>query len=304
MKFIFTFIIFSLLLLLPDSIVQAKEVQGISITPPFQELVILEKDNQVPFSIEFRNQTDTNKTLRFSVIDFGSLDESGGVAFLGNAGEAIEKKYGLASWIILEKDNMELDPGGKQILKVTVENRESLSPGGHYGAIMVYVGKEEEASLVSFTQVISSLVFVKKTGGEKYGMNLAEKSYIKNKLFFPRQVNLRFQNTGNVHLVPRGVVTVTDWIGRTIGKGIINQETGRILPESFRIYPVVLEMIGSPILPGMYNVDIDYRYSEKKNFDRATFSFFYPGFLGFGIVVLLIILFVVIILRLLRIRRK
>src|SRR6266702_3940346 len=83
---------------------------GFSMSPFFQE-VNLEKDQtQSNFVLEIANNTQALATLKLSVVDFGALDESGGVAFLGSADD-LNNKYSLASWVSLEKDSVAINPG-------------------------------------------------------------------------------------------------------------------------------------------------------------------------------------------------
>ena len=91
-------------------------------------------------------------------MDFGSLDASGGVAFLG-ASDNLAHKYALASWMRPEKDAVFLDAGETETLKIVIENRESLSPGGHYGAVLFQVSHDEnivESNVVAVNQLISA----------------------------------------------------------------------------------------------------------------------------------------------------
>jgi hypothetical protein len=115
---------------------------GIVVEPAFQEVTFTNEASVIPFRVTLRNDSAVPVTLRPSVVDFGSLDESGGVAFLGNA-EELSRKYALASWMRPEKDVLSLGPGESEELEVTIENRESLSPGGHYGALLFQLSNEE-----------------------------------------------------------------------------------------------------------------------------------------------------------------
>jgi hypothetical protein len=140
---------------------------GLTVTPVFQEVTLATDETEARFSITLTNQTDGPLVLRPSVVDFGSLDESGGVAFLG-ASDNLVRKYSLASWMRPEKDIVSLAAGESEELRVVIENRESLSPGGHYGAVLFSIGNEEsdtKENVVAVNQLLSVLVFAKKRGG-------------------------------------------------------------------------------------------------------------------------------------------
>ena len=274
-RFLLSFVFFlSLFSALPEK----ARADAVSVSPMFQEVMIEAGQEEPAVEVAVTNDTETLQVFRLSVVDFGTLDESGGVAFLGASGD-LERKYGLASWLTLEKDALAVSPGETQGLKVTIENRESLSPGGHYAAVLFRIenpeGKAENGvAQVGVSQSLASLVFVKKTGGEITNLDLKGTEWRKNIFGFPVEAKLRFQNTGNVHVVPRGTVEVKDMLERTVAKGSINAESGIILPETFRQYVVTLQEIAQPLVPGPYTAFIHYRYDGKEEMSVQTERFF------------------------------
>lgn len=285
-------LLFSVLLFIgvvfPEWFIFADSGQGgLTLNPMFQEISLEQRDSQKDFSVSLTNNTDALMTLRLSLLDFGSLDESGGVAFLG-ASNDLEKKYALASWMRPEKDTVTLAPGESQKIKVMIENRDSLSPGGHYGALVFRAGDDAfdgtKTNEVAINQLFSVLVFAKKAGGEIYQLDLKEEDYTKNIFSLPETVRLRFENSGNVHLVPRGTVTIIDPLGRLVSRGVINEESGLILPETFRSYPTRLRSLVWSFFPGRYSIIIAYRYDGKDDFSfqNITFDFLpVPAIMGF-----------------------
>ncbi len=284
----------------PRGMVYAENVQsGITLSPAFQEITLETKDTKTDFFVSVTNTTDEAVTLRIAVFDFGSLDESGGVAFLGATND-LEKKYALASWIRPEKDVFMLEPNETKKILITIENREGLSPGGHYGALTFKTEKsgqgntEENAGgeTVSVNQLFSTLVFVKKVGGEISDLRLNRQDYEHTLIRFQNMLRLRFQNNGNVHLVPRGIATVTDPFGRIVAKGIINEESSIILPETFRIYPVRLKTLLFSFVPGRYTMDMSFRYDGKDDFSSTSFQFYFIPLPAIGTGILLVVLVV------------
>jgi hypothetical protein len=260
-----------------------RETSGFTLSPPFKEITLEKDAPESSYFIEITNNNSFHQTLYLSVVDFGSLDESGGVAFLGSRPEMIEKKYSLASWVSLDKDVLEIEGKQSQKIKTTILNKESLSPGGHYAAVVASLNSQKqkgEEETVSLKAAFASLIFVKKTGGEKYQLDLSRKEILSRSFGFPTEIALRFQNSGNVHLVPRGTVTITDPRSAVVSKGVINPESAIILPESFRIYRTSLDKLDLPLLPGFYTVNIQYRYAGEDDFTRVPFPFFFPGIAG------------------------
>ena len=255
--------------------------KGIAVSPMFQEVVLHQNDEGRTFSITASNTTDAFVTLRLSVVDFGSLDESGGVAFLG-AQENLEKHYRIASWIRLDRDALVLGSGESQEVSVTLENRETLSPGGHYGAIIFQVERNSSDMMpydgkptIAISQSFASLIFAKKMGGEVYGLELKSMDVQKNTFRLPESIALRFRNTGNVHAVPRGTVAITDPLGHTVRKGIINEESSIVLPETYRSYIVRPAALMIASVPGYYTITAQYRYDGKTDATTQSIRFLY-----------------------------
>lgn len=258
---------------------------GFAVTPMIQEITLDEGERSKTSLVTVNNETEELATFELSVIDFGSLDESGGVAFLGATGD-LEQKYALASWMQPEANEVTLGPGETRAIKVQIENRDNLSPGGHYGALIFRNVSTTRSDVpnVAVNQVFSSLILVKKTGGAKYGLELASLSHPSPKPFFERLVTPRFRNSGNVHVVPRGEVRVTDPLGRLVYRGILNEGSTIILPETFREYPFRLFPVERAILPGYYSFDFSYRYDGRDEKESWSKRFFYfPPFSGISI---------------------
>jgi len=274
--------------LMPRISVRAQENQsGFLISPFSQEVTIARDQTSIPFSIDVKNTTGSPAVFRISVLDFGTLDESGGVAFLGSSDNL---KYSLASWVTLSNDTLVLAPGETEKVTGTIDNKESLSPGGHYGAVFFKIEDSEsmqsgEQSPVAFDPSFASLLFVRKNGGEVYGLDLNRTDFTPGLFSLPDTIRERFQNTGNVHVFPRGTAEVTDPFGRLVSKSIINTESGIILPESFRLFPGTFFSVAPVFVPGRYTLSVNYRYDGKIDVvsRRSTFILVPPPFIGASI---------------------
>ncbi len=268
---------------------------GITLSPFEQQLSIAPDDLTRSFNLSLTNNTTTLQELSLTARDFGSLNDTGGVLLEGS--NAYSQKYGLASWLALGTDTVVLQPGEKKSVPVTIENRSTLQPGGHYGAVVASVTSldDQSSNRVVINQQLLSLLLVTKVGGEKYNLKLKDISPNGNWFHLPNTVKLRFQNPGNVHVVPRGTVKLKSPSGKILAEGIINSESAFILPESFRELFVPLNKIAAaPPLPGVYNVEVDYRYDginavAIKNYPVRFLSL--GTFAGIGVFIVLIFYF-------------
>lgn len=262
--------------------VWAAEKGSFSVRPAFSDVKVDSETKQSTIEIEIDNQGQKETVFNISVVDFGSMDETGGLAFITVNDNISERKYALASWISLEKEMVEVMPGKTEKIKATILNKNSLSPGGHYGAILVTAKSNDgrEGETVGINQSMASLVYVLKSGGEKSSLQISSVE-VKNNFFkFPDEIKLRFWNEGNIHVVPRGIVEIKDGRGRTVAKGVINEGSVRIFPESYRIVDLEIKRLRKWSWPGKYKMEVNYRYDGKETFSAVQENYWYVGYEG------------------------
>ncbi len=251
-----------------------KNRSGATITPAFQHVVIGNGKPEANRSFSLQNNSDQSATFEISTVDMGALDETGGLVFSGLS-QDYEKKYGLAEWV--ELPNTRVEVAGKKAVTVpfVIKNQDSLSPGGHYGAIIVrQVASRASDKQVAISPQVASLVFLLKRGGEVYGLSLSDMKSRHNIWSLPTKIELPFQNTGNVHVVPRGIVRLKNPQGNEMAKTIINPESALILPERSRVFVVALDTQSRSVWPGHYTIEVDYRYDGQEKFTHLEQSFY------------------------------
>jgi len=285
-------------LILPSGVIGV-ENKGAYLSPPFVDLEIVDK-NDLEFELELGNKGEKDLVFELLVLDFGSLDESGGIAFLTANPSKDERKYALASWMSLEKSEVVVTAKSKEVVKITILNKESLLPGGHYGAVLATLRNEEksEGDKVGLNQSLASLLYVQKSGNEKRNLVLRNIYWRNPTLKLFDEVELRFENNGNTHLVPRGKVEIKNIFNKPVAKGIINEASAKILPETFRKMMVEIKYFEKWKWPGKYLIEIDYRFDGRETFSKYQNSFYYVGVEG------IIFLFLGLILGLLAWQRK
>lgn len=267
--------------------------EKIVVTPAFQELT-LEAGQTLQSGIEIKNETGTNQQFFVRSVSFQSLDTSGGVAFLGT--DINNDNLPPAHFIILESQNLDVPAGETKTFPFQIRDAETVAPGGHYAALIFQslpVSDEDSSEKIAVRQIFSSLIFLEKKGGEKKELQLKE---IPSKRFlwaFPKTTELSFTNTGNTHLVPRGIVQARDAFGRIGARSILNEASSFLLPGQERVFPVTLKY--EPWLPGRYTLEVSYRYDGKEEMTEIKEVFFlfpYRFMAIIGIVALLLIVLI------------
>ncbi|MGE5042118.1 MAG: WxL protein peptidoglycan domain-containing protein [Candidatus Levyibacteriota bacterium] len=224
-------LLFLLIALFPLFTPRVFAKENVSLSPAYQEVIFSDEPEK---TIQFTLTNNTKKTFEFELnpVNFAPADQNGGLKFF----EAEKSSYlfSLVSYMQLESPKIQLEPGEKKTIPVTIMNRQDLSPGGHYAALVVRQVPIGEQTQV--TEAVSALIFLKKTGGERYNLSLKDVSWPASFITFsyPHQTSVLFQNEGNIHVVPYGTVSIKDMFGRQLYKGVLNEDSFFVLPDSRR----------------------------------------------------------------------
>lgn len=281
-----------LVLLIQTASAQAK--QGITVTPSIIRLDLSQDKPEA--EVFYKNSTQIQIELSFSAQDFSELEEEGRVKFLQEK-DAKNYQYGLTSWITFEKNSIALAPGEDQSIKIFI-NKDQLTQGGHYASILAEVTQGEKEGQLPIKAILSTLIFVRaETGNEHEEMSLQNVSPIRTFLGFPDTFLVRLANSGNVELVPFGVIEIKDMFGNVVAKGIINEGSLITLPESIRRFDVPITKLNAVIFPGIYTADINTHFGKENKVITSSVSFVSQGSINlllFGLIILaaLISLFV------------
>jgi hypothetical protein len=246
--------------------------KGITISPAIINVSLDQNLHSTSFKINVENKNSSPVNLKLFSLDFKSLNETGGVAFIGTGGN-----YGLANWLVLPSEPIKLAAKSSQLITISVDNRTDLAPGGHYAAILFdNAGQSGSGSnKVTINQVASTLVFLKKSGGEIYKLSLQNPDFGSTWLRLPHNVNLLISNTGNTQTVPRGILVITDPLGHEVRRGVLNGSSAMVLPGSDRLIRVDLFREAKAWLPGRYKATISYRPADSDTAQTTTYSFVY-----------------------------
>jgi hypothetical protein len=275
--------------------VPAYAATGLSVGPFLQEVDLAKGQAESSFEITLGNNTQYVLPMLVSVVDFGAADDNGGVNFLPKVDD-LTHKYGLASWMHTEKSNLIMQPHSAQQIKVVVDNKDSMSPGGHYGAVIFQLDKTQldpHQSEVSFLKAVSTLVLAKKGDGGKAELTYSGTTWDGAPFALPSSIRVKLYNTGNIHTTPSGDVTLVGTLGQTVSIDKLNPGNSIVLPESLRTYPVDISQSPLQLIPGWATLNIRYRVDANSPYVAKTERFFV---FSPWTVVLLIVLIILIIL--------
>ncbi len=267
---------------------------GITVSPAIISVDLQKDQASSTFKVKLTNNTSKSISLTVSSLDFKTLNETGGLAFIGSNVAESAKKYSLAAWLITPEEPVTI--AAKQTLEVpiVIDNRSDLSPGGHYAAVLYNVNSDSSASgsvKVNVNQVASTLLFVRKIDGATFGVDLNPFRVRFSWWQLPKTIDLSFLNTGNSQTVPRGLVTVSTLSGKEVRRGQINTNSSILLPETSRSYSTPIMKTGSAFMPGLYKVHVTYRTDDISKNKTAAVNFTFVNLPG--IIALILAIYII-----------
>ncbi len=180
-------------------------------------------------------------TVYADVMNFASNGESGQPKFLP-LDRAESGGQTLADWVRLEKTELVIPAEQTMEVPFRIVVPGDAPPGGHFAAVMIGTKSLDTGggqTAVETSQVVTSLIFLRVTG------NIIEDGVIREFRGAQRLVekpamdfDLRFQNKGNVHILPQGEIKIFNMWGEERGVIPVNRYTlfGNVLPGSVRNY--------------------------------------------------------------------
>ena len=271
----------------------AQTQKGITVSPSIAHIDLA--TDQPEYELTYTNNTGANISLLLSVQDFSELEETYQVNFL-NQKDAANYKYSLSSWISFENKNLELNSGEKKTVKVFI-NKDRITKGGHYASILAQIQQPENKSAINILPTLASLLFVRASTGKEFEEGkISNFMPLRDGVEFPNAFITMFQNNGNVHVVPYGLIQVYDPLGNLVAKGIFNTNSLDALPESIRRYDTNIDLYQKILLPGIYTAKIDLHFGNTNKKTSTTIKFFSQGMfdfvkIGLGLVIILLVVF-------------
>jgi hypothetical protein len=284
-------LLFAICYLLFAGTTHAQTQKGITVMPSIMHLDLATDPPE--YDLTYVNSTNYAVGLTLSVQDFSEFNDTYQIDYLSPA-DAANYKYSLSSWISFGNSNFDLNPGEKKAIKVYID-KARITKGGHYAAILAEIGNPNGEQNSNLKAVLSSLLFVRAATG----LEIEEGKIItfepsRDWLEFPNSFIVRFQNNGNVYVVPYGLLQIYDPLGNLVAKQIFNNSSLDSLPESIRRYDTTIEPYQKVLLPGFYTATVNLHFGNTNKKTSASVKFFSQGIfdfpkIGLGIIIILLV---------------
>lgn len=209
---------------------------GIQVSAPVYNFTI-DPGESAQEIVKVRNVGDTTRTFYPEVFDFKPLDESGTPEFIIDAQDN-SYTYSLASWIKIATDGIKLDPNESAALNFNISVPTDAEPGGKYAGILFGTSPPKVGGTqIAISNKVGSLLLVRVAGDAKESATVKEfstpKDFLENG---PVPFTVRINNTGNVHVAPKGNIEIKNTFGRTVTTLPVNESNANILPQSIRSF--------------------------------------------------------------------
>ena len=144
--------------------------------------------------------------------------------------------FALSDWIQLESDRLEVKAGEEKPVSFILSVPNNASPCDHFGGIFVSAEPPEiKESGAAIGYQVANIVSIR-VAGECIEQAQIRQFSTDNYIYGKSEVNfnLKFENTGNTLLRPRGPLTITNMFGKEVANIIFNEDQAGVFPGDTR----------------------------------------------------------------------
>jgi hypothetical protein len=253
-----------------------------------------------PGDVTSKELTVTNRTgrdieFRIEIEDFtGSRNPEQTTVLLGNE----RGPYSLKDYLKVERTEFVLSHGERARIPVEVRIPHDAEPGGRYGTVLLSAQPPKTSSSdnsnvakggAKIITRLGTLFFVRISGEVNEAGQLRAFRTLGKRLFAsgPIRFEVLYENNGNVHLNPYGIVEVTNILGNKVGE--IKVDPWFAMPNSLRFREVRWD---KSFLFGRYRAHAQFNRGYQDIVDEADAIFWVIPWrvMLFGFVILFVIL--------------
>lgn len=228
--------------------------QSMEISPPSQEIVA-DPGQKITVKARIRNISNQTYPVKVRIENFTANGDEGQVALEESDLNSISK------WSKITPASFDLAPGDTQEVTATVQIPKKGIAGGQYGTfVFSALPSGKEANAASVAQEVGSLFLIRVNGNIDERLTFLSMTAPDFSEYGPVPFTMKFENTGNVHVKPYGLINVTDMFGQRVTDIVVPGQN--VLPGSARNIKSALER---KFLIGRYKALAVMYYGTSKN---------------------------------------
>lgn len=278
-------LIFSGLFLAPGVLAQV----SLGLSPLIFELTGNPNDiieNQIKVS----NPSSQIVSINMTVEDIAPTGEIGLIVV--EPGET--ETYSIAKWTKTEPEEFTLNPGEEKRVKFTISVPHNAEPGGHYGVVVAgsnqIVGGPTGSAIAPR---VGAIVLMTVPGAMKEYLTIKDLTAPKYSEHGPINFSIRFENKGTVHVKPRALITITDFLGKKVTDVHITEMN--VLPNAIRKFQASWNQ--KWLFGGRYTATLTGIYGASNIPLTPTVITFWVFPWKVGIIILIVLIFFILIRR-------
>lgn len=207
------------------------------------------------FTLNIKNIASEDQEVSFEASDY-SIGDNNEISFMADANEA----NGLKNWLSSDIPLLTLKPGEEREVSFSLKIPANATPGSHYGAVLAKakVQSQGEASGLQISGRVAAHVLVNVKGELNGGGKI---DYFYAPVFSGKtaDISVEFQNTGNVHYIPHGEITVKNLITKKAQKLVLDKHF--VFPGKSYTFSVAEKI---PSVLGIYSAEASFVDGEGK----------------------------------------
>ncbi len=206
---------------------------NLTVTPTFINLVT---DPGVPVSsqVKVQNNTKAREYLKISLAKF-SANETGDRPKLEVA--TPEDKF--INWVLFSEAQFVLYPNEQKTIKFTITPSKDAALDYNFAALIERVKEGTDLQKEGISNSTPAFLIILEVRSPQERKELTLLDFKPSSLWYeylPTTFNIKFKNTGNVHIIASGEIFIDSAIRKEVGVVPLNPERGNILPQTTRSY--------------------------------------------------------------------
>ncbi len=274
---------------------QGLPVQTFTVTPP-SVTVTGNPGYYTEGTMGVINDSDLPLTFKAEMHDFIVTDTIGTPEILPP--NSLMKTYSAAAWMGVSPDTFTIQPKQRQNLNYYIQVPKDARPGGHYAAVVFVPVQPKGQTQNTGAQVngqIGTLFSIAVNGQIKESATVSKFFANNFQEYGPVNIQTQIKNFGDLHITPKGYITVTDMLGR---KAILPLAEHNIFPMAARDYE---NTFGGHLMFGRFKAELLASYGVNNNLPLMATMYFWV--FPWKIVVVVTLVIVALILGLLYYRK-
>lgn len=256
--------------------------EAVSLSPLIFELSANPGDT-VSNVLKVTNTDPYPVNIVIDIEDFSAIGEEGQVTL--KQGED-SSTYSLAGWITAAPNAFTIPANNSVTVQFTINIPIDAEPGGHYSSVLASISATPVDGGVTIAQKIGSLLLLNVAGDVEEKLFIEELFVEPFSEYGPVNIISRFENSGTIHLKPRGFILIKNIFGQEVEQLDLPQKN--VLPKSIRRIEILW---GERIMFGRYEATLTAIYgSTNQPLSAITTFWVIPWKIATAILVGIIIL--------------